>query len=765
MSDKKYILAFDTANESIAIGIGEIIENDIKLVGSYEGKAHRASNTSLLPEIEKLTNKKSINKNELAYIISGRGPGSFTGVRISLATAKGISTALSIPLVGINTLDAVAWRTWKDGIRGHIYVVADAMRNEIYPALYESTENGIKRLSPNKVLKANVCAEEAIEFSRKVDNLTITGDALIKYFDLFETLNIANQELWVPNGWSLLQASKFEDKSKPGEVLPVYTRLSDAEESERESNFKASATDKNLITGVQNLHKQNSNFLFEPLSFEYIKQVEKLEKQLMGSDFWNSNKIESDLSLKNRSWWIAKFDNKIIGYCGAMQSDNKMELLKIAVDEEYQNKGLAKKLISLVANDMRNLGAQSVILEVRATNTKAINFYKSLNIQIISTREKYYSDKEDALIMEGPLPIINEDVAGMNLNTNANVIKNSSDLKKPVIFSVESSCDETACAITFDEDIVSDVVASQVDFHKRFGGVVPEIASRKHIEAICGVADTCIEKAGISWKDLDAVSATYAPGLVGALVVGMAFAKGISFALDIPFIGVNHLEGHIYANKLAENNFEMPAIASIISGGNTMLVHIKNWGDYVTLGTTIDDAVGEAFDKLSKYLGLGYPGGPIISKLAKNGDPKSINFPRALINSKDYNFSLSGLKTAVINYIEEHKDEKNFNLENLCASFEQAVIDVQVFKARSAIKEKSAKSFLFGGGVAANPELREAYQQMCDEEKIKMVMAPLSACGDNAAMVGLVAADRYKNQNFFELNSDVSAHASLDEKY
>lgn len=214
MTDDKYILAFDTANESICVSLDKISWNEVTYHAGFEGKAHRASNQMLLPEIDKLMEKSKIGREQLGSICVGRGPGSFTGVRIALATAKGIATALQLPIVGINTLEAVAWRAWAAGTRGHIFVVADAMRQEIYPFLCESTEDGIKRLSPDKVLKAEKCAEEAFEVSAKVDNLTVVGDALHKYFDLFEGLNIGDEELWVPSPTSLLFAAKSNNKTE-----------------------------------------------------------------------------------------------------------------------------------------------------------------------------------------------------------------------------------------------------------------------------------------------------------------------------------------------------------------------------------------------------------------------------------------------------------------------------------------------------------------------------------------------------------------------
>ena len=270
----------------------------------------------------------------------------------------------------------------------------------------------------------------------------------------------------------------------------------------------------------------------------------------------------------------------------------------------------------------------------------------------------------------------------------------------------------------------------------------------------------------LTWTDVDAVAVTYAPGLVGALVVGVAFAKGAAWGADKPFIGVNHLEGHLYANKLADADFAPPAVASLVSGGNTMLVHMRDWGVYTTLGTTIDDAVGEAFDKVAKALDLGYPGGPIISKQAALGNPDAIAFPRAMLHSGDLRFSLSGLKTAVVTYINQCRQRgEALNIPDIAASFQQAVIDVQIAKARTALQQTGAKTFCLGGGVAANPQLREAYEKLCRELGVKLVMAPLRSCGDNAGMIALVALDRYRAHRFFDLSTDAYAHANLDEPY
>ena len=322
-------------------------------------------------------------------------------------------------------------------------------------------------------------------------------------------------------------------------------------------------------------------------------------------------------------------------------------------------------------------------------------------------------------------------------------------------------------------NLVADIVASQVDFHARFGGVVPEIASRKHIEAICGVCDECLDVAAahlglehLTWSDLDAVAVTYAPGLMGALVVGVAFAKGAAWGAGKPLIGVNHLEGHLYANKIGAPDFEPPAVVSLVSGGNTMLVHMRGWGDYETLGATIDDAAGEAFDKVAKALGLGYPGGPVISREAAKGDPNAIPFPRAMMHSGDLRFSLSGLKPRWSPHINnERAAGRELNVPNICASFQQAVVDVQVKKAEMALEQTGARTFCLGGGVAANPALRDAYEQLCERLHVRLTLPPLSACGDNAGMIALVALDRHNQGKFFTLEADAQAHANLDEPY
>lgn len=845
---KDFVLAFDTANEMISVGLGRLDRKtcSIELVASKETEAFRASNVKLLPEIDALLGEAGISRDDIACVVCGRGPGSFTGVRICMASAKGIAIGLGVALFGVSTADAQAWQQWDTGVRGSVVVLGDAMRKEVYPVRYVLSDSGIDRLNSDFVMKA---AELPVwlDSGSKVETL-ITGDALKKYSGYCEGFGTLAQEYCYPTGKGLLLAAQAAwqagsldpDNAALGDpcvVLPVYTRLSDAEEAERAKFAKQqqqqqqvgaqqqtqqaevqqqvqqqnssqpavisqsaqvvsgaveSLEEKDLTSGVQG----GAIIRYQPLEAVWVSAVEALEAQTMGSDAWHGSQILDELPRGDRTWWaayemndsskraVSPEDAKLIGYAGGWIVDGQVQVLKVATDPAYRRRGIAQELLAHIARDARDLGATEMTLEVRLSNTGAHAFYERLGLKRIGVRPRYYSDREDAVIYTGPLPLAEHDVAGMELRLNDAVKAadaNTSaqpdqylDIQGKLILAVETSCDETAAAL-IDEagTIVSDVVASQIDFHSRFGGVVPEIASRKHIEAIGGVAQECLEqarirtgKADLGWHDLAAVSVTYAPGLVGALVVGLAFAKGLAWAADKPLIGVNHLEGHLYANKLACPDIEPPMVVSLVSGGHTMLVHVKDWGNYETMGTTLDDAVGEAFDKVAKAMGLGYPGGPLISKLAEKGNPKAIQFPRALMHSGDLQFSLSGLKTSVMTYLQKEKQAgREVNQSDVAASFQAAVIDVQVAKAKTALQETGAKEFCLGGGVAANPELRHAYEEMCDEMGVRLTMPPLSACTDNAAMIALVALDRYKAGKFFSLDCDVAAHAALDDAY
>jgi N6-L-threonylcarbamoyladenine synthase len=331
------------------------------------------------------------------------------------------------------------------------------------------------------------------------------------------------------------------------------------------------------------------------------------------------------------------------------------------------------------------------------------------------------------------------------------------------ILGIETSCDETAAAIVErGTSVLSSVVSSQVDLHARYGGVVPEIASRAHVDLLIPVVAQAFVEAGLPDRatgdhaPVEAVAATYGPGLVGALLVGVSAAKALALAWDVPFIAVNHLEAHLYAALLEEPDLELPIVVLLVSGGHTLLVLMEGHGRYRVLGSTIDDAAGEAFDKVARFLGLGYPGGPAIDRIAVDGDAEAIRFPRPMLGDGSYDFSFSGLKTAVINHVRKHPDAVT---ADVAASFQDAVADVLVTKARAAARDVGAKGLCLGGGVAANSVLRTRLLDACVEDGIQGFLPSLAMCTDNAAMVASAAWYRWQSDGPSPL--DTGAHPNL----
>jgi N6-L-threonylcarbamoyladenine synthase len=316
-----------------------------------------------------------------------------------------------------------------------------------------------------------------------------------------------------------------------------------------------------------------------------------------------------------------------------------------------------------------------------------------------------------------------------------------------IILGVETSCDETAVAVlegTGDPlpsalKLRSNIIASQIDLHRQFGGVVPEVASRCHVETIIPVMEKALCEAGISLSDITAVAATHGPGLVGAVLVGLSAAKALAVALGIPFIGVNHIEAHMYANFIEHPDLAPPFVCLVVSGGHSDLVYLKDYGDYHVMGSTRDDAAGEAFDKVARTLGLSYPGGPAIDRAARDGDPKAVRFPRAFLEEGSYDFSFSGLKTAVVNYVANAKREgKEIFMPDIAASFQEAVVDVLVEKTLRAALEKDATTVALAGGVAANSRLRQELSLRAQKKGLDVKYPSPVLCTDNAAMVACV---------------------------
>lgn len=615
-------LALDTASTQTVLALADLdeISGEATLLASCQVDAPRQANQVLLARAALLLEEAGLVTGDVDAVAVGRGPGSFTGVRIGVATAKGIACGLGVALYGVSTLDSVAWRAWRAGVRGRLGVVADAMRKEVYPVRYELDDAGITRLDPDTVAKP---AQVAQAWAGEEDDITLTGDGLLKYAEFFEgaPFAFAPEELWLPDGQSLVSAfaqAFAMGKAGSGDaaaLVPVYTRLSDAEENEQ------------------------------------------------------------------------------------------LRLAKMTDPRDAEKRARLQREIERSDREMR-----------------------------ISQPRSERAPENDT-----PCP------------------------EAPYILAIESSCDETAAAVIDGKrDILADCIASQIDFHQRFGGVVPEIASRKHTEAIVPTVMYTMEQAGLGFEDLSAVACTIGPGLVGALVVGVAFAKGLCFATGLPFIGVNHLEGHLYANRYVDPTLEPPFVALLVSGGHTMLVHVKDWGDYEVLGSTLDDAVGEAFDKVAKALELGYPGGPVLSRYAKDGDCTAIKFPRAMMHSGDLQFSLSGLKTAVITYInEQNRAGMGIDIPNLAASFTAAIVDVLVAKSLHACEQAGVRTLCIGGGVAANPDLREALVAELGRRGIRVIMPELSDCADNASMIASVGLDLFADGELTSLDADPQAHMPL----
>ena len=311
---------------------------------------------------------------------------------------------------------------------------------------------------------------------------------------------------------------------------------------------------------------------------------------------------------------------------------------------------------------------------------------------------------------------------------------------------IESSCDETAAAVLADgRQVLSNVISTQIEIHKQYGGVVPEIASRHHLTNVNRVIEQALNEANVTMDQIDLVGVTYGPGLVGALVIGIAAAKAVSFATDTPLVGVNHMYGHVSSNFITYPELEPPFISLVVSGGHTNIIEMEDYTSCNVIGATRDDAAGEAYDKVARVIGLGYPGGPKIDKLAKEGNPDAIKFKRVWLEKDSYDFSFSGLKTSVLNYVNHCKQKGiEINRADVAAGFQEAAVEVLVEKSVKCAKEKGYGSLVLAGGVGANSRLRQALQQRCNEEGIKLYVPDRGLCTDNAAMIAVAAYYKYK---------------------
>lgn len=329
------------------------------------------------------------------------------------------------------------------------------------------------------------------------------------------------------------------------------------------------------------------------------------------------------------------------------------------------------------------------------------------------------------------------------------------------ILAIETSCDDTAIAIIQDRKILVSLVASQVDEHIVYGGVVPEIASRMHIEAISNLYKQALSRANLKIDDIDAIAVTYAPGLIGSLLVGVNFAKGLALSTGKPLIPVHHLRSHIAANYITDTALTPPFLALVISGGHSHLINVKDYCDFEVIGRTRDDAAGECFDKCARAMGLPYPGGVHLDRIAENGDPNAYSLPKPKVDGNPLDFSFSGLKTAVLNTINNSKQKGiEINIENMCASLRKTVTDIILDKLQIATEQTNSKKIVLAGGVSANSEIRRTIKEFCKKNNLEFYAPELKYCGDNAAMVAAQALYEYKNGNIAK--SDLNAYATLD---
>ena len=791
MNDRMPVtVAIDTSTDMLACAVAwsDAVTGE-RHVAAADHMCRRHANVELITTVNGALEQAGFTMADVEQIVAGHGPGSFTGVRIGISTAKGMALGANIPLLGASTLDACAWRAWAAGARGLVGVVGDAMRGEVYPALYTVDDAGAHRMfERERVVKAAA----AFDTWREMPDWThvqLTGDGLVRYSKLLaedERARCLDRDLWWPTGESLLMAGATGN-GDPASMLPIYTRLSDAEENERK-RLGLHQSEHSELTGVAD-ELAGRHLQTRPMGAADAEGAAELEQRCFAGahhEAWSANmflsEVGEDVSAP-RSWWVAHDNGKLLGFAGGMVVDNDIQILDVAVDPDQRRRGIARKLLAHVSYDAQMLGATTASLEVETENAAAIALYRALGFEQIGCRRDYYGAGNDALVMQASLPLVlpmdaesPEPTAAARRAWPRKVPKRTSEQRKQLedaelVLAIESSCDETAVAIIDKAGkMLASQISTQIDFHARFGGVVPEIASRKHVEVIVDVVDAALEQAAealdladpLSPAELTAVGVTRGPGLVGALVVGVAFAKGFAYAANKPLICVNHLEGHLFANLLAQPDLKPPFIFTLVSGGHTMLVHVKAWGDYEVLGETLDDAVGEAFDKVAKALGLGYPGGPIISKLAETGNPQAIEFPRALNRKGDYRFSLSGLKTAVTLYI-EHETEagRTIHLPDLAASFEAAVFDVQYKKAKNALHATGCKEYCIGGGVSANPHLREMMIRKLSRQGIRVTVPPLNACTDNAAMIAEVARYKFQRGEVADWTCDADPNMTL----
>ncbi|MEY4714296.1 MAG: tRNA ((37)-N6)-threonylcarbamoyltransferase complex transferase subunit TsaD [Actinomycetota bacterium] len=461
------------------------------------------------------------------------------------------------------------------------------------------------------------------------------------------------------------------------------------------------------------------------LSATDLAQVMVLENQTFSEHAWSEDSMAAELDSPNTHYLGLWKSQRLIGYAGAASAPGSFsaDIQTIAIASDERGHGYGRRLMQELLIWSKSVGAEQVMLEVRADNPAAIKLYRSLGFEQIDLRKRYYQPGDiDALVMR-------------------------LEIQQPVVLGIESTCDETGVGIVKGNRLLANALHSSMDEHAKYGGVVPEVAARAHLEAIQPTLRKALAEANLTIDQVDAIAVANGPGLAGAVMVGIGAAKGIAIANDKPIYAVNHLVAHVGADVLERGAVQLPTIALLVSGGHTSLLLVRDLlNDVVLLGETIDDAAGEAFDKVARVLGLPYPGGPQIDKAAINGNPNAIRFPRGLTLPKDmekhrYDFSFSGLKTAVARHVEKHQDaNEEFSVADVAASFREAVVDVLLTKALAAAEEFQVPRLVLGGGVVANARLREEAKRRCDKAGVELRIPRFALCTDNGAMIAALGA-------------------------
>ena len=459
-----------------------------------------------------------------------------------------------------------------------------------------------------------------------------------------------------------------------------------------------------------------------PMTNEYLNDVAELERTCF-SNPWSRNMLAEELENACSAFLVAldAENGSVVGYAGLLAVVDEGCITKMAVRPDCRRGGVAGQLLDVFIRFAEGSGLAFLTLEVRESNYAAIALYGSRGFR-----------------GEGPPQKLLRPPERGRHHHDEGIRRGRSGGAAMKILAFESSCDETAVAVVEDgRKILSDAIASQADLHALYGGVVPEIASRKHIEAIAALTDQALKEAGVEKKDIDAVAATYAPGLIGAVLVGLNFAKSAAYALNVPLIPVHHIRGHIAANYLAFPELEPPFLALCMSGGNTLIVDVRDYTDFALLGATRDDAAGECFDKAARVLGLPYPGGAAMDKLAHESEGGVYELPRAKIDGCPLDMSFSGLKTAVVNLAHNAEQTgKQLDRAALARDFTQAVVDELIPRAMLAMQQSGRKVLVAAGGVAANSFIRAELEKECRKHSYRLYMPPLKLCGDNGAMIG-----------------------------